>query len=70
MKKVFITFAAISLVASVYSCRETETKTEEAVEATVEETQEAMEDTMEEMEETVDTLATKVEETTEGTEGN
>lgn len=69
MKKVFITFAAIALIASVSSCRETETKTEEAVEATMEEVKETMEDVQETMEETVDSLATDVEETIEGTEG-
>lgn len=69
MKKVLITFAALAMVASVYSCRETETKTEEAVEAAVEETQEAMEEVVEEVEEAVDTLATEVEGAVEG-EGN
>ena len=77
MKKLFISFAALCLVASVYSCRETEKKaedamdaTEEAVEEAMDATEDAMEETKDAMEEAVDSLGDAVEKTMEEVEGN
>ena len=56
MKKLFISFAALCLVASVYSCRETEKKADEmgdSIEETMEEVEEKTEEAMEDMEETM-----------------
>jgi len=44
MKKILLSFAALSLVASVYSCRETEKKSEDASEDAVEEVTEETEE--------------------------
>jgi len=59
MKKLFISFAALCLVASVYSCRETEKKADEMGDS-IEET---MEEAGDKMEEAMDTLAEKTEKT-------
>ena len=60
MKKIFLSFAALCMVASVYSCRETEKKAEDAateIEETVEETKEKVEDAADTVKEAAEEVA-------------
>ena len=75
MKKVFVSFAALALVVSIYSCRETtEEKAEDAIEAAAQDTEDNLEaagDAIEEAAETGDAIenaANEVKEEIEGTD--
>ena len=74
MKKVLITFAALALIASVSSCRETETKTEEGVEAAAEAVEATTEDAVEAVdaaaEDAVEAVEEAAEEAVEAVDGN
>ena len=63
MKKVFLTFASVCLIASVYSCRETEQKADEAADAV----EEVIEDATQATEEAADTAADVIEDAADAT---
>lgn len=67
MKKVILSFAALCLIVSVSSCRETEKKADEATESVEAVMDDTMEATEEVIEETTDTVTEVIEEVqTEG----
>ena len=70
MKKVLITFAALALIASVSSCRETETKTEEGVEAVEATTEDAVDAVDAAAEDAVEAVEEAAEEAVEAVDGH
>ena len=65
MKNLFLTFASVWLIVSVYSCRETEKKTEEgaqAVEAVKEDATKKMDEATDAIEETTDAAGEVIDE--------
>lgn len=58
MKKLFLTFASLCLVVSVYSCRETDKKAEDAADSV----EEVMEDAGDAVEEAMDDAGDAIEE--------
>lgn len=68
MKKLILSFASLCLVLSVYSCRETENKADDAAteaEQVMEETPEVIEEATEAVEEATDSIQDAVEEAIE-----
>lgn len=69
MKKVFLSLAALALVASVYSCRETtEVKVDDTAETTTNDVEEAMDNTGDAIEEAAEDTGDAIENAAEETE--